>query len=274
MKHAELMKFVGKNVYVLFFDGEWECGKLNYVDEFSAKRDYRKPKYFYINHTSFKVSHIKKVKEIPKSCDDCDYFESYQESIGYCGGISNSQIPCDCPFGKKVLSKQIDYEHETRNILDDVKTTPKFTPNEIYLIVENLNPIAYCTIEEEAKKYCDNMNDEREIYRYIEIPCADGKVDLMKEVYYCHVAIFSKRKEDDWKKFFCELKTPMAIYTKDISPKVITDFNDLYKYDIHLPLPSDTKDYIYVIFYTKSRIPMDEEKNMAVEIFKKEINKC
>lgn len=35
--------------------------------------------------------------EMPKSCDYCDFFEPYRESIGYCG-ILNSQIPCDCPL--------------------------------------------------------------------------------------------------------------------------------------------------------------------------------
>lgn len=68
MKHAELMTFVGKNVRVLFFDGEWAWGKLGYVDEFSAKHDYRRPKYFYIGNTSFKVSHVKKL--VVKSEDE------------------------------------------------------------------------------------------------------------------------------------------------------------------------------------------------------------
>ena len=63
MKHAELMKFVGKNVRVLFCDGSWVWGKLGYADEFSAKHDFRKPKYFYIGNISFKVSHVKKLVE-------------------------------------------------------------------------------------------------------------------------------------------------------------------------------------------------------------------
>ena len=61
MNHAELMKLVGKNVRVLFYDGEWVWGKLGYADEFSAKHDYRRPKYFYIGNMSFKVSHVKKL---------------------------------------------------------------------------------------------------------------------------------------------------------------------------------------------------------------------
>lgn len=63
MKHAELMKFVGKNVRILFFDGKWIWGKLGYADEFSAKHDFRKPNHFYIGNVSFLVSHVKKLVE-------------------------------------------------------------------------------------------------------------------------------------------------------------------------------------------------------------------
>lgn len=64
MTKAELMNLVGKKVFVCFKDGERGIyGTLGYADEFSAKRDYRKPGYFYIRNTSFKVSHIKKVSE-------------------------------------------------------------------------------------------------------------------------------------------------------------------------------------------------------------------
>lgn len=61
MKKSELMKLVGKNVRVLFYDGEWVWGKLGYADEFSAKHDYRRPKDFYIGNVSFLVSHVKKL---------------------------------------------------------------------------------------------------------------------------------------------------------------------------------------------------------------------
>ncbi len=64
MTKADLMKLVGKKVSVEFKDGESIYGTLGYVDEFSAKYDYRKPNYFYIGNTSFKVSHIKKLVEI------------------------------------------------------------------------------------------------------------------------------------------------------------------------------------------------------------------
>lgn len=63
MKRAELMKFVGKNVRVRFFDGTWAWGKLGYVDEFSEKHDFRKLNYFYIGNTNFKVSHVTKLIE-------------------------------------------------------------------------------------------------------------------------------------------------------------------------------------------------------------------
>ena len=62
MKKADLMKLVGKRVFVYFKDGMNIYGKLGYADEFSAKHDYRKPNYFYIGYTSFKVSHIRKVE--------------------------------------------------------------------------------------------------------------------------------------------------------------------------------------------------------------------
>ena len=64
MTKAELMKYVGKKVFVYFKDSEARIyGTLEYVDEFSAKHDFRKPNYFYIGDTSFKVSHIKKLVE-------------------------------------------------------------------------------------------------------------------------------------------------------------------------------------------------------------------
>lgn len=63
MTKADLMKLVGKRVFVYFKDGERVYGTLGYVDEFSEKYDYRKPNYFYINNISFKVSHVRKVAE-------------------------------------------------------------------------------------------------------------------------------------------------------------------------------------------------------------------
>jgi hypothetical protein len=64
MTKAELMQYVGKKVFVYFKDREAGIyGTLGYADEFSAKHDYRKPNYFYIGDTSFKVSHVKKLEE-------------------------------------------------------------------------------------------------------------------------------------------------------------------------------------------------------------------
>lgn len=64
MTNAELMKLVGKKITVYFKGGERGIyGTLGYADEFSAKHDYRRPEYFYIGNTSFKVSHVRKVAE-------------------------------------------------------------------------------------------------------------------------------------------------------------------------------------------------------------------
>lgn len=64
MKETELMHYVGKKVHIYFKDGERGIyGTLGYVDEFSAKYDYRKPNYFYIGNTSFKASHVRKLAE-------------------------------------------------------------------------------------------------------------------------------------------------------------------------------------------------------------------
>ena len=63
MAKAELMSLVGRKVHIYFKDGERGIyGTLGSVDEFSAKHNYRKPNYFYIGNTSFKVSHVRKVK--------------------------------------------------------------------------------------------------------------------------------------------------------------------------------------------------------------------
>lgn len=71
MTKAELMSYVGKKVYI-YFKGEEKgtCGTLGYADEFSAKHDWRKPNYFYIGNTSFKVSHVKKLVMRDKKTDE------------------------------------------------------------------------------------------------------------------------------------------------------------------------------------------------------------
>lgn len=63
MRRAELIRLVGKNVRILFFDGVWVWGKLCYADEFSAKHDFRTPNRFYIGNVSFLASHVKKLVE-------------------------------------------------------------------------------------------------------------------------------------------------------------------------------------------------------------------
>lgn len=63
MTKAELMKLVDEKVCVCLKCGTSIYGILGYADEFSAKHDYRKPNYFYIGNTSFKVSHIRKLVE-------------------------------------------------------------------------------------------------------------------------------------------------------------------------------------------------------------------
>ena len=63
MTKAKLMELVGKKVYVRFKDGTSIYGTLRYADEFSAKHDWRKPNYFYIDNLSFKVSHVRRLVE-------------------------------------------------------------------------------------------------------------------------------------------------------------------------------------------------------------------
>ena len=64
MTKAELMMYVGKKVHIYLKNGERGIyGTLGYADEFSAKHGYRKPNYFYIDNTSFKVSHVRKLVE-------------------------------------------------------------------------------------------------------------------------------------------------------------------------------------------------------------------
>ena len=69
MTKVELMNLAGKKVQVTYLNGETEDGILQYVDEFSEKHGYRKVDYFYLaenpySNMCFKVSHLKKVKQI------------------------------------------------------------------------------------------------------------------------------------------------------------------------------------------------------------------
>ena len=63
MTKSELLNLVGKKAKVYFKDKEKSIyGILGYVEEFSEKYGYRKPGYFFIGNTIFKVSYIKKVE--------------------------------------------------------------------------------------------------------------------------------------------------------------------------------------------------------------------
>ncbi len=63
MTRAELLNLVGKKVKVYFKDSEKvSYGTLGYVKEFSEKYQFRKPGYFFIGNTNFKVSYIRKVE--------------------------------------------------------------------------------------------------------------------------------------------------------------------------------------------------------------------
>ncbi len=64
MTKAELTQYVGKRVFVFLKNSkEVLYGRLHYVDVFSEKYNYRKPSYYYIDHTSFKASHVRKLIE-------------------------------------------------------------------------------------------------------------------------------------------------------------------------------------------------------------------
>lgn len=64
MTNKELHTFVGKEVEVVFIHGETRRGILGFADNFSYEHGYRKVNYFYVKDISFKVSHIKKIKQI------------------------------------------------------------------------------------------------------------------------------------------------------------------------------------------------------------------
>lgn len=61
MKREELDKLIGKEVIITFVDGTMARGIVEYVPEFSAKYQWRKPGYYYAENTAFKASHVRKV---------------------------------------------------------------------------------------------------------------------------------------------------------------------------------------------------------------------
>lgn len=64
MTIKELKKYIGVKVGVIFKDGTVKVGVLGFTEDFSEKYGYRKPNYFTIDDYDFKVSHIRKIKEI------------------------------------------------------------------------------------------------------------------------------------------------------------------------------------------------------------------
>ena len=62
--NAELQKYIGFEVEIRFWDEKVERGILGFTKEFSAKYGFRRPGYFTINNTDFKVSHITHLKVI------------------------------------------------------------------------------------------------------------------------------------------------------------------------------------------------------------------
>lgn len=62
MKKSELMDMLGRKVKVILFDGSTLEGILEYDESFDEH--FRKPGYFYIGSTGFKVSHIRKYEVI------------------------------------------------------------------------------------------------------------------------------------------------------------------------------------------------------------------
>lgn len=64
MTIAQLKEYIGKYVNIEFKDGTSVQGVLGYTPEFSSKFGYRKPGYFTLLQYDFKVSSVKKIKEI------------------------------------------------------------------------------------------------------------------------------------------------------------------------------------------------------------------
>ena len=63
MKREELDKLIGKEVTIIFVNGTMARGIVEYVPEFSAKYQWRKPGYYHVGNTAFKASHVKKAEK-------------------------------------------------------------------------------------------------------------------------------------------------------------------------------------------------------------------
>ena len=63
---TDLLEYVGKEVEVHLFDGKVLHGKLEYIESFSDKYGWRKPKHFYICRPDgdwcFRAWHVDKIK--------------------------------------------------------------------------------------------------------------------------------------------------------------------------------------------------------------------
>lgn len=64
MKKEELSEYIGKNVIVTLFEGTELWGCLEYIPEFSSKYGWRKPGFFAIENHDFRVSHVRKIREL------------------------------------------------------------------------------------------------------------------------------------------------------------------------------------------------------------------
>lgn len=64
MTKKELDKYLGKLVDVSLKSGFREVGILGFTTNFCEEQGWKKPNYYTINNRSFKVSHIKKFREV------------------------------------------------------------------------------------------------------------------------------------------------------------------------------------------------------------------
>jgi len=63
MKKEQVDRLIGKEVTIIFVNGTKERGIVEYVPEFSAKYQWRKPGYYHVGNTAFKASHVKKAEK-------------------------------------------------------------------------------------------------------------------------------------------------------------------------------------------------------------------
>ena len=66
MKREALNEYIGHRVNITFTDGKSAEGKLEFITEFCAEQNYRRPGYYAIGHLCFRCSHVKKLREVPQ----------------------------------------------------------------------------------------------------------------------------------------------------------------------------------------------------------------